>query len=382
MADVGTEKEFEIKHRPRDFRNFFPSVDVSKFQEMVDKDKYPQKITLYGQPGLGKTTAAHILASYILKLDKESSESLISETKHIAVPNFREADFATNPSAEYTSQIADDMAAAISDGGLFGKVRYVFLLDEFTQLRPETQKRLIKLIADHALDNVYVIITTNDISKVEGSFDDRMQNIRFTRPGEVSGIEYIQTIAKKEKVQLTKDEARRIYHTSTGSYRSMMLNLWSYLTYGRTMDDAGIDESNEPVKRYFTALTEVFEEVWRVESTAQAAGAIINYKDVTDVRYNGLISAIETLALTKKSNRAVYEALAAFIMFVLRKPDSKYDNLALGYDLMKEIDKLRTTYDGNPAYELLKISEAAIRARIEKRFHVHRFAPIIRPTQT
>lgn len=374
MANVGTQQQFEIRNRPTDLKTFFPSCDLSIFQMMVDDDKFPQRITLYGPPGLGKTTLAHILAGYILKLDKDERIQLVTNKAELALPNFKEADFATNPSAEYTSQIADLITQAIQDGGLFGKTRYVFILDEFTQLRPETQKRLIKLIADHALDNIYVIITTNDISKVEGSFDDRMLNVRFGKPGENAGIEYIQAIAKKEKLPIKTDEARRIYHASTGSYRNLTLNLWSYLTYGKTLDESETDSEHGPIKTFTKCLAEITEEVWRVERDAQRVGANISYREVSDTRYNALLASIETLAIAKKSTRSVYEALVAFILHVLRKPGSKYDNLTIGYELMTHVEALKKAYDANPVYELIKLSEAVIRARISRRMYIKQYA--------
>lgn len=367
-----TQQQFELEHRPHNLKTYYPTTDVMQFQKMVDSGRFPQRITMFGPPGTGKTTMAHILAAHILGLNKEQTAALVGQKNNMSIPNFVEADFAQFPSAEYTSQIAEQIAAAISDGGMFGKVKYVFLLEEFTQLKSDTQKRLIKLISDHALDNIYVIITTNDIHKIESSFDDRMLNVQFYNPNEPNGIEYIQAIAKKEKITLSKDEARRIYHSSTGSYRSMTLNLWYYLSYGTVPTGSSETGDNEPVKRYLHCLNQTLEQVWRIELAAVESKTLVDYAQVDATIYSALIGTIETLAINKKSCRGIYEAISAYVLFVLRKTNAKYIELVIGYSLIAELEKLKTSYDGNPVYELLKMSEAVIRAKIEQRFYIQR----------
>lgn len=364
--DIGTQQEFELRNRPLFVQDFFPSTDLQTFEKMIEKDIYPQRMVFYGKPGLGKTTLAHIIASHILKLSQEERESLVLQKNTHSILNYYEADFAMNPRAEYASHVAELVQSVVSSSGIFGPQRYVFLLEEFTQLQKETQKRLIKLVSDHSRDDVFVIITTNDIHKIESSMGDRQLDIPFNLPSEPSACDFIIKIAKKEGVSLTKEEALRVYTASSGSYRSMVNNLWHYLSYG-TVTSGEVDaDNNAVVSRYFVTLTHVYNEVLQIHYNARKSKTPVDLSLVSDTAYNALLSAIMSLASVKKTSRNVYEAFVTFITSSLlnKKGTKRYKTLSLAYDSMVEIENLKNQYDNNLIYELLRLSEAIIRSRL------------------
>jgi DNA polymerase III delta prime subunit len=383
MKNVGTQQEFELRHRPHTVKEFFPSTDLSIFQEMVDQKTFPQRITLYGKPGLGKSTLARIVSSHILELDEQTTIDLVKQTANVSIPNFYEADFALNPRAEYASQVADIISAAISDGGLFGTSKYVFLLEEFTQLQGDTQKRLIKLISDHSLSNIFVIITTNNINKVESSMGDRQLDVYFHNPNENSSIDYIQAIAKRESVTLTREEAIRIFQASTGSYRSMSNNLWFYLSYGKLTSGSTEEDGSGAISKYFNILTQIYNMVWQSHFDSKNKNTIISLEVVDQTTFNALMNSITDIAMTKKSCRNTYEAFISYISNNIIK-NGTYKKMSLAYDIMAEVERLKTSYDGNVTYELLKLSEAIIRARVKynKDLDMYRLTMAETSTQT
>lgn len=363
MKNVGTQQEFELRHRPDSIKDFFPSTDISIFQEMLEQKNYPQRLTLYGKPGLGKSTLARIIASNILELDEQTTTDLVKQTANVGIPNYYEADFALHPRAEYASQVADIITSAISDGGLFGTSKYVFLLEEFTQLQADTQKRLIKLISDHSLSNIFVIITTNNINKVESSMGDRQLDVYFHSPNENSSVDYLQAIAKRESITLSKEEAIRIYHASTGSYRSMSNNLWFYISYGKVPSGSKDEDGTGSIAKYFNVLSQIYNMVWQSHYDSRNNNTPVNLDVVDQTTFNALMNSISDISATKKSCRNVYESFVTYISNNIVKNGS-YKKLSIAYDIMAETEKLKPAYDGNVVYELIKLSESILRARI------------------
>jgi hypothetical protein len=75
------------------------------------------------------------------------------------------------------------------------------------------------------------------------------------------------------------------------------------------------------------------------------------------------MNCISDISATKKSCRNVYESFVTYISNNIVKNGS-YKKLSLVYDIMAETEKLKLAYDGNVVYELIKLSESILRARI------------------
>ncbi len=357
-----TQKEFELKYTPTEISNFYPSVDTMPFSEMISNRLYGQRLCFYGEPGIGKTTLARILAANILQLNEEDTRKLVVKDPEYYCPNFIEADFAVDPSADHVQRICESINSALTNGGLFEKEKYVFLLDEFTQLLPQTQKRLIKIIGDNTESNIHIIVTTNDLSKMDSSFSDRTTKFGFTVPTKEVFEQYIKSVLTKEKVPVNTIDIEKIYNSSDRSFRNILSTLWYFITYG-SLPQSENESDTKPISDYLGAIDDIAKELASLMYASKENNTPIDYNKIPKQQYMSLLKSIEQIKLVKKVPKTTHIAFVYYTKYILTNANADYKRLIKLSHFINEIDCLRDSYDVALEYQLLNIANKCIEAR-------------------
>lgn len=356
------QKEFEIKYTPTSINEFYPSTDLSIFSNMINQKLYPQRMVFYGPPGVGKTTLARMIGAYILELTEEDRKSLIYGRRDFYCSNFIEVDFARNSSSEYVQSICDKLiSVATSSEGLFGHQKWVFLFDEFTQLVQQTQKKLIKSIGDDKdIDNLFIIVTTNDIYKLEPSFTDRQTRYEFKEPEKRLMEMYVKDILRKENAPADNIQIERIIERANYSFRSLASTTWEFLING------GFPQ---PVVQKPTVIVDFIRAINRISSEIannikQNNSTRIDFDSLQSGYYQQLVSAIENLE--NKPPTTIYKLFEFYIKVNLKKSESKYKDLFLAGIFMEEISTLRNLHqkEVDTGFELFRIAHRCINHRV------------------
>jgi len=356
------QKEFEIKYTPTSINEFYPSTDLSIFSNMVTQKLYPQRMVFYGPPGIGKTTMARMMGAYILELPEEERQSLVYGKRDFYCPNFIEVDFARNSSSEHVQSICDRLiSVATSSDGLFGKQKWVFLFDEFTQLVQQTQKKLIKSIGDDKdIDNLFIIVTTNDIYKLESSFTDRQTKYEFKEPEKKLMEMYVKDILRKENAPADNIQVDRIIERANYSFRSLASTIWEFLINGGFPQP--VAQKPTVVIDFIRAINRISSEI--ASSMKQNKSTRIDFDSLQSGYYQQLVVAIKNLE--SKSPTTIYKLFEFYIKVNLQRNESKYKDLYLAAVFMEEISALRGLHqkEVDTGFELFKIAQRCINHKV------------------
>lgn len=290
------------KYRPKSFDDFFPSVDNIEPLRKIAESKEGGVYLFSGPHGLGKTTTARILACEYLGFEVESEErKLIMRSGNSAgVEGYIEWDCTRNNRADDINTLVDMIEAAAQPSLM--DTKYAFVIDELHNVKPETQRRLIKLFEDGDIDRVLFIVLTNYRDKLDPAVVNRsVEPVTFRPMSKEWGIKLIMDIAKREKVDITKESALDIYNASaTKSPRDLVLAVQGH-SLGSMVYDSSEDPSGN-VKAIIGAIRDLAE----VMSFDQPE------KHILDTRSRELYLATVSLVRTYRSYDAVVAAIGRF----------------------------------------------------------------------
>jgi len=230
---------FTDKYFPTTFEEFIGNVEIVEraieWAKTWKEDKRQKPLFLYGNPGVGKTALAFLIA-------KEMGWQL----------------FEMNASDLRDKESIEKIAgAATSNSSLFGGKRLI-LLDEVDGLQSQDRggAGAINSIIKEA--NNPVIITANDAyDKKLVSLRTTTEMLEFKKINYLSIAKHLRVIAAKESIEFDDEAVKELAKNCGGDMRSALLDLQS-LSPKVTMDNVKALSFRERKEKVFPIMGKIF----------------------------------------------------------------------------------------------------------------------------
>ena len=197
------------KYRPSSFDSVIGQDHITKtLQNAIDKNQLAQALLFCGPRGVGKTTCARILAHTINEFDqtKEVSKSL----------NIYELDAASNNSVDDIRNLIDQVRYPPQ----YGKFK-VYIIDEVHMLSNQAFNAFLKTLEEPPAYAIFILATTEK-HKVIPTILSRCQIFDFNRISIGDMVQYLEFVAKKEKIQAEPEALHLIAQKADGAMRDAL----------------------------------------------------------------------------------------------------------------------------------------------------------------
>ena len=229
-----------LKYRPTDFKDLIgQEYLVETIQKSIEQNKIPNAYIFTGIRGVGKTTTARIVAKMLncTAFDQNKRPDLnncdqakaISEDRH---PDVIEIDAASNTSVENAREIIEN----VKYNPVLGKYK-VYIIDEVHMLSKSAFNALLKTLEEPPPHSKFIFATT-EISKVPITILSRCQRFDLRRINKKTLLSFLEAIAQKEKISISKEALNLIVRASDGSVRDSL----------SILDQANIFKSQEEIQ--------------------------------------------------------------------------------------------------------------------------------------
>lgn len=209
------------KYRSRGWDELVGQEHVSKtLQNAVKSGKFGHAYLFSGPRGVGKTSAARILARQINGLN------YIKDEPHIDII---EIDAASNTSVEDIRDLREKVSVAPT------LARYkIYIIDEVHMLSKSAFNALLKTLEEPPAHVIFILATT-DPQKLPETIISRTQHFAFQPIANELATKQLLAIAKSEKIKLEPDAANLIAELGEGSFRDSISLLDQLAASGQTI---------------------------------------------------------------------------------------------------------------------------------------------------
>lgn len=218
---------FYRTYRPQKIEDLDNEVVRSSLYSIFSKGSYPHAFLFTGPKGLGKTSAARIVAKVIncekhkgvksFKSEKEiEPDNKCSQCLSITAGNnldVLEIDGASNRGIDEIRDLRDKIRLAP-----FKATKKIYIIDEVHMLTTEAFNALLKTLEEPPAHAVFILCTTEP-QKVPETIASRCFRVNFTRATNEELVRSISRIVKKEEIKIDKDGLLEIAKLSDGSFR-------------------------------------------------------------------------------------------------------------------------------------------------------------------
>lgn len=240
-----------LKYRPQTFNDLDLESVRDTLKKLVSAKETPHAFLFSGPKGLGKTSAARILAKALncenLK-DGEPCNSCdtcrtITEGTNIDVI---EIDAASHRGIDdiRTLREAVKLAPAVSK-------KKIYIVDEAHMLTVEASNALLKTLEEPPSHVVFILATTNP-EKLIDTVRSRATAVNFKKPTKIEMLRALTRVATKEKMEVSEDVLSRIVEASRGAFRDAVKLLENVRDGGEETLTAGsllsVDDTEEFLK--------------------------------------------------------------------------------------------------------------------------------------
>ncbi|MBQ3468081.1 DNA polymerase III subunit gamma/tau [Candidatus Saccharibacteria bacterium] len=193
------------KYRPTKLSEVIGEEQVTKaLENSLKKGKISHSYLFTGPRGCGKTSVARIFAHEINGFKYELEDFY---------PDILEIDAASNTGVDNIRELRERAIIAPTEG------KYkVYIIDEVHMLSKSAFNALLKTLEEPPAHVVFIMATT-DIYKVPPTIISRSQIYEFQLANPDVMQKHLQSIAKKEKIQIDDDGLELIVRRGGGSFR-------------------------------------------------------------------------------------------------------------------------------------------------------------------
>ena len=199
-------KILSLKWRPNEFSEIIGQDHISKaLSNAIELDRVAQAFIFSGPRGVGKTTAARVLAKKINNvMDLNQSIDIF------------EMDAASNRGIDEIRQLRENVQYAPSEG------KYkIYIIDEAHMLTKEAFNALLKTLEEPPPHVIFIFATT-ELHKMPDTIVSRTQRYDFKRIQNDDIVSRMEYILEQEKILFDKESLAKIADKADGSMRDAL----------------------------------------------------------------------------------------------------------------------------------------------------------------
>jgi len=187
-----------LKYRPTTFDGLVGQRLNSKIlQRMVDTGKVPPALLFSGQSGVGKTTAARVLAT------------------QLGAADFIEVDAASNGGVDQIRKLMD--MARYSTGGSYR----ILVLDECHSITKYGFEALLKTLEEPPVNTIFVLVTTEP-HKIPDTVLSRLVEFQFRAVSDADVLDRVVSVAHSEGIEVDRELLVQLVRRSDGNVRTAL----------------------------------------------------------------------------------------------------------------------------------------------------------------
>ena len=195
------------KYRPTRFEDIvLDPLNRKLLKNIVTQNKFPN-LLFYGPPGTGKTTTIiNLINKYQEKYDQKNKGLKI----HLNASDDRGIDVIRNQINQF-----------VNTKTLFGNGLKFVILDEVDYMTKNAQQALRYLIQQYN-KNIRFVLICNYISKIDSALQNEFIRLRFCQLPKKDTYNFLNTIIKKEGLNITSKQINIIQKKFKSDIRSMI----------------------------------------------------------------------------------------------------------------------------------------------------------------
>ncbi len=199
-----------LKYRPITFENVIGQNSITKtLENAIKQNQLPQALLFCGPRGVGKTTCARILAK---KINANETENKSDDFSY----NIFELDAASNNGVDDIRNLIDQVRIPPQTG------KYkVYIIDEVHMLSGQAFNAFLKTLEEPPSYAIFILATTEK-HKVIPTILSRCQIYDFKKISTNDIQEYLEKIAKSEKIKYEDEAIFLIAKKSDGALRDAL----------------------------------------------------------------------------------------------------------------------------------------------------------------
>ncbi len=290
------------KWRPQRFDDIIGQGHVTRtLQNAIKNNRIAHAYIFSGSRGVGKTTAARILAKALNCVNGPTSEPCnnCSPCKEITSgisTDVLEIDGASNTGVDDVR----DLRESVKYAPMHGKYK-VYIIDEVHMLSNSAFNALLKTLEEPPAHAIFVFATT-EVHKIPSTVLSRCQHFNFKRLTLIEIVDRLRLIAEKDSIDINDNGLAVIAKAADGSMRDSLSILDQVISFcGKKIDEKEIADILGVINKDI-----IFSFISRLKER-DSAGLVKIIREVQDCGYdvrqfcNNLIEQIRNILIAKVS---------------------------------------------------------------------------------
>ncbi len=222
---------FYLKYRPKNLEELDSGEARESLTRIFKSEKFPHAFLLAGPKGIGKTSAARIIAKVINCEHPQGTtpcnkcEQCVSKARGTNL-DVIEMDAASHRGIDDVRTLRDAVKLAPTKAK-----KKIYIIDEAHMLTTEASNALLKTLEEPPEHVVFILATTNP-EKLIDTIRSRTTFIPFRKATVEEVVRSLKRVAAGEKIKITEEVLNKIATISGGAFRDAIKILEQYAVEG------------------------------------------------------------------------------------------------------------------------------------------------------